>query len=77
MFASPEVYGNRYTTTIGYLAVALIFIPALLVISRPVGYLSLSLAIGCSAVCLAIAWGNWKKSQSSRPSRAGGKAAAK
>lgn len=54
--------GTGYTTTAALLAVAFIFIPAVLVVSRPFGYLSLSLAIACSALCVTLAWVNWKKS---------------
>ena len=54
--------GTGYTTTVALLAVAFIFSPAVLMISRPIGYVSLSLAIACSAICLALAWANWKKS---------------
>jgi hypothetical protein len=44
------------------LTVAFIFIPAVLVVSRPFGYVSLSLAIACSALCATLAWVNRKKS---------------
>ena len=78
MFASQKSAGTGYTTTAAYLAVAFIFSPALLVISRPLGFVSVSLAIGCSALCLAMAWANWKKSsQLSRPSIQGQGEAAK
>ena len=61
--------GTGYTTTVALLAVAFIFSPAVLMVSRPIGYVSLSLAIACSALCLALAWVNWKKSsQLSMPS---------
>jgi hypothetical protein len=54
--------GTGYTTSVALLAVALIFSPAVLIASRPFGYVSLSVAIACSTVCLALAWINWKKS---------------
>ena len=54
--------GTRYTTTVALLVMAFIFIPAVLVASRPSGYVSLSLAIACSALCVVFAWANWKKS---------------
>ena len=69
--------GTRYTTTVALLVMAFIFIPAVLVASRPIGYISLSLAIACSALCVVFAWANWKKSsQLTIPSIAiqGGKA---
>ena len=54
--------GTRYTTTVGLLIMAFIFCPAVLVASRPVGYVSLTLALACSALCVILAWVNWKKS---------------
>ena len=61
MFASQASTGTGYTITIAYLAAGLIFSPVLLFASRPLSNLSVGLAIGCSAVCLALAWTNWKK----------------
>jgi hypothetical protein len=52
--------GTRYTTTVAFLVVAFIFIPAILVVSR--GHVSISIAIACSALCVALAWVNWKSS---------------
>jgi hypothetical protein len=61
--------GTQYTMTVALLAVAFIFSPAALFISRPVGYGSAALAIVCSALCVAWARVNWKKaSQLSMPS---------
>ena len=61
--------GRGYTGTVALLATAFIFSPALLAASRPFGYLSLSLAVGCSAVCATWAWVHWKRSsQLSMPS---------
>jgi small-conductance mechanosensitive channel len=54
--------GTRYTTTVALLTVAFIFSPAILVVLSPVGYVSLSLAIACSVLCVTLAWINWKKS---------------
>jgi hypothetical protein len=69
MFASQKSTGTGYTTTVALLTVAFIFIPAVLIVSRPFGYLSLSLAIPCSALCVTLAWVNRKKSsQRSIPS---------
>ena len=62
MFASQKSTGSGYTMTVAYLAVALIFSPAILILSRPVGYIAISLAIACSAVCVALAWVNWRRS---------------
>ena len=70
--------GTGYTMTVALLAVAFIFSPAILFISRPFGYGAVSLAIVCSAVCLVWARVNWKRSsQLSIPSISGAKEAAK
>ena len=53
--------GTQYTTTVALLAVAFIFVPAVLVVSRPFGYVTLGLAIACSVLCAALAWVLWKK----------------
>jgi len=42
--------GTGYTQTIALLAAAFIFIPGLLLMSRPFGYVSLTLAIVGSAI---------------------------
>ena len=62
MFDSQKSTGTGYTTTVALLMVAFVFNPAMLIILRPFGYRSLSLAIGCSAICAALAWLNWRKS---------------
>lgn len=54
--------GTGYTTTVALLVMAFIFIPAVVVASRPIGYASVSLAVACSALCVVLAWANWKKS---------------
>ena len=56
-----ESAGRQYTRTIAFLSVAFIFSPAVLFLSRPVGYLSLALAFGCSVVCVNLARINWKR----------------
>jgi hypothetical protein len=54
--------GTGYTKTVAFLVVAFIFIPAALMFSGHFGYLAVSLAITCSALCVALAWVTWKKS---------------
>jgi small-conductance mechanosensitive channel len=54
--------GSGYTTMVALLTVAFIFIPAILLVLRPVGYVSVALAIACSLLCVTLAWVNWKKS---------------
>jgi hypothetical protein len=52
--------GTTYTTSVALLAVACIFIPAVLVISSPVQFSSLYLALAGSTLSLALAWFNWR-----------------
>jgi hypothetical protein len=65
MFTSQRSGGSGYTTTVAYLMGA-VFSPLIVVLSRPVGYMAISLAIVGSALCVTLAWVNWKKS--SQPS---------
>jgi len=53
--------GTGYTTPVAFLVLAFIFSPAALMFSGHYGYISVSLAISCSAVCAAMAWVTWKK----------------
>lgn len=53
--------GTRYTTTAALAIAAAVFSPVVLVLSRPFGQASISLAIAFSAVCLALAWLSWWK----------------
>lgn len=67
-----------YTTAIAFLVVGLILGPAILLISSPLGYLSISLASVCTISCVALAWVNWKRSsQLSKPAIATQRGAAK
>jgi hypothetical protein len=52
--------GPRYTATVALLTVAFVFIPAILLVSRPFGNVALSLAIVCSAACVMFARSNFK-----------------
>lgn len=59
--AQQRVTGRQYTITFAWLAIAAIFIPAVVFLARP-GYIGLSLAgIGIIA-CAALAWISWKRS---------------
>jgi hypothetical protein len=58
--SSLHSIGREHTVTVALLVAALIFIPALAVVSRPWSY---SPAIGCSVLCVTLAWFNWKKSR--------------
>ena len=71
MFAldqNQKSIGTRYTSTVAFLVVAFIFSPAVLLVSRPFGYVSASLAIGCSALCATLAGFSWKNSRLTIPS---------
>ena len=54
--------GTGYTSTIALLVLAFIFSPAALIFSGRFGYISVSLAIACSVVCIALAGLTWRKS---------------
>jgi hypothetical protein len=69
MFETEKSTGTGYTTTVAFLTVALVFIPAALIFFRPSGYLPVGLAVASSVICLALAVRSWKKSsQRSMPS---------
>ena len=69
MFEAHKSTGTGYTTTAAFLVVAFVFSPAALVLLRPLGYVSVVLAIACSVLCIMLAWFNWKRySQLSMPS---------
>jgi len=53
MFDTQQKFtGTGYTTTVAFLVVAFIFTPAPLMLSGHFGYVSVSLAIACSTLCL-------------------------
>lgn len=62
LFSSEKPTGTDYTTTTALLIPGLVFIPAVLIISRPLSYVSLSAAIMCGAICTALARINWIRS---------------
>jgi hypothetical protein len=70
MFASQQKStGTQYVITVALLAVAFIFSPAVLMVSRSFGYTGILSAVACSTLCVSLAWINWKKnSQLSIPS---------
>jgi hypothetical protein len=47
--------------TVALLIGAFVFSPAALIVSRPIGYGSVTLALAFSAVCAFLAWINWKR----------------
>jgi undecaprenyl pyrophosphate phosphatase UppP len=68
--------GREYTRTVAWLAIAIIFIPAVFLGVRP-HYISLSVAFVCIAICVTMAWISWKKSRLTMPSIAPRKAVSK
>jgi len=62
LVANEKPTGTSYTTTAALLILGFIFIPAILIVSRPLGYVSVSAAFVCSAICAALARLNWAKS---------------
>lgn len=57
---------TQYSSTAALLILALIFSPAVLILSRPLGQVSASLALAFSCICVALAWFVWAK-DSRRP----------
>jgi hypothetical protein len=63
MFEASHKPADSGNTLTGFLlAVAFVFIPSALLFLRPLGRLSLAIAIAASALCLAFAWMNRKRS---------------
>jgi hypothetical protein len=61
MFGSSEKSaGTAYTTVVALLALGLFFVPAVVVLSRPLSNLALCLAAACTVACVALAWMHWK-----------------
>ena len=56
----------HYASTVGLLVVGLVFSPFVLVLSRPFGAVSVSLAVVISALCIALARLAWVR-DSRRP----------
>ena len=58
---NEKLRGIQYTATMALLILAFIFVPAVLVVSRPSGEMSLLAGIGCSAMCIGLARNSWMK----------------
>jgi len=59
---SQKSTGTGYTTTVAFLIVATVFVPAALMFLANFGALALTLAAICSVICLGLAWRSWKQS---------------
>ena len=53
--------GTRYTTTVVFLIIALIFCPAYWAFVHPIGILGNSLLCSAGAISLTLAWVSWKR----------------
>jgi hypothetical protein len=54
--------GTSYTAPAALLILAFVFIPTILLASRPFGDIALAVAIGSSAICIGVARTNWMRS---------------
>ena len=62
MFTSHQKStGTQYTVVVASLIFAFVFGPAAIVVSRPLGYASLSMAFLLAGLGLAVAWLHWKR----------------
>jgi hypothetical protein len=62
MPGDEKTTGINYTAVAALLILAFIFIPAVLIVSRPFRDVSLLAAIGCSVICVGLARSSWRKS---------------
>lgn len=61
MLDHQKTTGTDYTATVALLAAAVVFSPALLIVSRPVGFAPVALALAFSAACGVAAAAAWRK----------------
>lgn len=59
MFNYEKTVGN-YATPVACLAGAL-FIPAVLIASWSLGFMTVALSIASAAACVTLAWADWKR----------------
>jgi len=63
MFTTGEKStGTAYTTTVAFLIVALVFVPAALLFIDNFGSVAIGLAMIGSLACMGMAWLSWRKS---------------
>ena len=53
--------GTGYTFTVALVVLAFVFSPVLVILSRPVGLVSATLAVACSGSSVLLAWFNWNR----------------
>lgn len=58
---SEKSTGTAYTTPVALLCVAFVFVPLVLVVSRPFEYWFALLAACASLLCVILAWRAWTK----------------
>jgi hypothetical protein len=61
LISGDKPTGTTYTPTAALLIVAFVFIPAVLIVSRPFSYASLLAGIVCSAISVGFAMMSWIK----------------
>jgi hypothetical protein len=62
---------SKCTTTVALLTLAFIFIPTVLLMSRPVSYFQFTVAIAGATLCLMLAWADWRWPHAVSPSKDG------
>lgn len=62
LVANEKPTGTSYTATAALLILAFVFIPAILIASRPTGYFLPAAGIIGSVICIGLARMNWMKS---------------
>ena len=62
LVANEKPTGTNYTATAALLLLAFVFIPAILIASRPIGDFSFAAGIIGSVICVGLARRNWLRS---------------
>lgn len=60
--SNEKLTGTSYAAPVALLILAFIFIPAILLASRPYGDIALAVAVGSGAICIGVARTKWMKS---------------
>ena len=58
---NQRVTGIQNTSPMALAAMSAILSPAILVLSRPLGLVPVSVAFAFSAICATLSWFNWKR----------------